>query len=617
MANNGHAEDKHEFGRRDLIRRFGVTGSAVTLAGVAGCLGDDDGGDDSDGGDSDNGDGGGDDSDDGNGGGQPVKDAYYTGFDRIPNEIQWNTYNPTSTPGPIRAQVWDVLFGYRQGDQSFVTSAIVDDYEVDGSTMTITIRDDVTWHSGEPITAEDVVTQAKMDMLMGQSIGNIVEEAETTSEQTAELTLSTENRQIALSSFVGQWFHAPADIYGDYVEDFDAAEGEDEIESVREEVASFRQEEPFGCGPYRVTDVDTNTLFGEPHEGHPTHEVLEGLPLETQRHEGNQGLLELGLGGEVDDIGGIVLSEDNLNQLKEDFNLFSATNLEGLGVYFNHENEHLGKENVRRAIAHVLDREQIAINAAGLEYKNPVEFPTGINGTLGGNPRNWIGDDLDNFEPYGSGEDAATTLLEDEGYSLDGGSWVGPDGNTVELELVSPGGWTDWESAFNTVDSQLSQFGFETELRTRDAPTWESENIGNGDYDLTPYWWGGASPHPFNGFDALVDSREQQGASIPQTVEVPMPVGDPDGSTQEIDLVDRVSQIPTASEEEEQEIVAELAWVVNQTLPVLPVMEKLGSGWWAKDGWEMPDADDDRMTINPPGMTGWALRKGYIEPVRE
>lgn len=602
MAPKGHIGDQYGFGRRDLIRRFGAAGSAAAVAGIAGCLGDDDDGDDDDG-------------DDGTGD-EPVIDAYHTGFDRIPDQIQWNTYNPTETPGPIRSQCWEVLFGYRQADQSFVSCDLVDDFEVDGTTMTITMADDVTWHSGEPITAEDVVTQVKMDQLMGQPIGNIVEDAEATSELTAELTLETENRIIALSAFVGQYFHAPAEIYGDYVDDYDDADSEDEIEAVREEVASF-EADAFGCGPYAVTEVDTNTLFGEPHEGHPVYDIIEGVPLETQRHEGNQGLLELGLAGEVHDIGGIVMSEDNLNQLKDGFHLYSSSDLEGLAVYFNHDNEHLGRENVRRAIAHVLDREQIAINAAGLDYKNPVEIPTGISGTLTGSPRNWIGDDLDDFDTYSGGEDEATTLLEDEGYSLESDTWVDPDGETVEFEFVSPGGWTDWENAFVTVESQLSQFGFETELRTRDAPTWDDETIGGGEYDMTPYWWGGAAPHPYQGFSALFDSREQEGASIFQSVEVPMPVGDAGGSTQEIDLVDRVEQIPTASEDEEQQIVKEMGWVVNQTLPVLPIMEKLGTAWWAEDGWDTPDPDDDEMTIGPPAMTSWAFRQGYIQPERE
>jgi hypothetical protein len=84
-----------------------------------------------------------------------------------------------------------------------------------------------------------------------------------------------------------------------------------------------------------------------------------------------------------------------------------------------------------------------------------------------------------------------------------------------------------------------------------------------------------------------------------------------------MNLAEMTAQIPQTSGDEAQQLIRQLAWAVNQTLPVLHVMEKSGAVWYSKDNWNVPSSDDEWMTINPPTHLTWPFHEGQVEPQRE
>jgi peptide/nickel transport system substrate-binding protein len=625
--------DRHDIpddDRRDLLRNIGFSAAAVVTAGVAGCSGDGgtptpDEGDGSSGGDGDGTSGGdGDDSPGGDGDDTPgstpsgslVDDTWNTPTDRIPNEVHWNNYNPASQAGASRNWVQTYMVGFRQADASFVPSPVFEDITVEGSTMTITVADDVTWHDGDPLTAEDVVTQVKMDIFMQQPPADVIDSAQAASETEAELSLSTQNREIALGAYAGRWMNTKASIYGDFVSQFEEASSDSAMDDVRGQVSEFRGP-ATGLGPFRLTETTTRRFHGEAHEGHPAYDAIQGVSWEATRTTGNQGILQMGISGSTDYIGPVVLSEDALSQLPDHYQINPVSNLNGHGLFWNYDNPHVQRPAFRKAIAYIADRRRIAQNAAGLNFKEPVGAPTGISGGGQGVPESWLGDTFDSLTAYETSTDQATQVLEDAGYSKSGGTWQGPDGNTVSLDLVYPGGWTDWVNAGQTLNSQLGNFGFETNFETVDAPTWNGQTRPNGEFDITPQWWGGGRPHPFFGFRAITQSSQAGDASVPDTFEVPMPVGDPEGDLEEINFTERTNELPQLSGEEATQAVVELAWAVNQAMPILPIMEKIGAVWYNTQNWNVPSTDDEWMTVNPPTHLAWPFQEGQVTPMRE
>jgi peptide/nickel transport system substrate-binding protein len=588
--------------RRRVLRRFGQAGAVGLLSGFAGCGALDSGADSEGDGEETSGD--------------PVDPVFNTPTPRVPADMHWNLYNPSNLAGPTKNWVLEFMLGFRQGDATFVPSPLFDELSIEGTTMTITVTEGVTWHDGDPITASDVVTQVKMDIFMQQPPGDVIETAQALNEREVEIDLKTENREIVLGTYAGRYFHASENQYGEFVTQFENAGSESERESIREEVASFEAEEN-GAGPFTITEATAQKFTGEVHDGHPASEALQGVTFEATKTTGNQGILQMGISGKTDYIGPIVLSESDLAQLPDHFQINPTSNLSGFGLFWNHTNEHIARPEFRRAIAYLADREQMAKDAAGLKFKAPVGVPTGISGVRKGIPERWVGDALSEFTAYERSTDRAAQLLESAGYTKQDGEWVGPNGSPVSLRIVLPGGWTDWVPPGETLGSQLDNFGIQTDVEIVDAPTWNGETVPNGDFDITPRFWGGGRPHPFFGFRTLTASSDAAAANLPTSVEVPMPVGDPDGTTTDVDIEAKTQQIPETSGAEAEQLVRELAWAVNQSLPVLPIMEKVGAVWWSTDGWEVPSADNKWMTVTPPKHLAWPLHEGEITPERE
>jgi peptide/nickel transport system substrate-binding protein len=55
-------------------------------------------------------------------------------------------------------------------------------------------------------------------------------------------------------------------------------------------------------------------------------------------------------------------------------------------------------------------------------------------------------------------------------------------------------------------------------------------------------------------------------------------------------------------------MIQELAYITNQTMPVLPLQEKLAQSFQSTDGWDVPPADSDKTQVYWP--TEWLPREG-------
>jgi peptide/nickel transport system substrate-binding protein len=88
--------------------------------------------------------------------------------------------------------VYDTLVLPAQGRPGHVPH-LATDWTVEGKVFTFTLRDDVTFHSGNPLTAEDVVFSLERMQALGQGLSflfEIVESAEALDPRTVRLTLA-------------------------------------------------------------------------------------------------------------------------------------------------------------------------------------------------------------------------------------------------------------------------------------------------------------------------------------------------------------------------------------------------------------------------------------------
>lgn len=110
----------------------------------------------------------------------------------------------------------------------------------DGLTWTIQLRDDVTWHDGEPFTAEDVIFSYNFLIDAGRAANlSSIESMEMTGDHEVVIQLSAPNPFFVREGLAG-YFIMPEHIWRDQ-------------EPISGELSQFQGQ--IGTGPYKLTDI--------------------------------------------------------------------------------------------------------------------------------------------------------------------------------------------------------------------------------------------------------------------------------------------------------------------------------------------------------------------------
>jgi peptide/nickel transport system substrate-binding protein len=250
-------------------------------------------------------------------------------------------------------------------------------------------------------------------------------------------------------------------------------------------------------------------------------------------------------------------------------------------------------------VAHLVNRERNASNA--LEFFSTIEVPTGLTTKVA----NEYIDELDQFESYGPRSiqtAAAAELLRDAGYVKEGGTWLGDGGNPLEIGINTAGSGTFIYNA-QTAAQTLSDFGIEAEPVVKDTAGF-GEAIDNGSYQMSVFVSGPRMPgrHPYIFYSEFAQNTTDRINMDLTSVPVPYPIGDPSGEQRTVDVTAKIDELKTASDTEARGIVTELAWIYNQSVPILPLVTRIGQTWMRTDNWEYPPRDSKWFRRNPVEM---------------
>ncbi|MFD5203177.1 ABC transporter substrate-binding protein [Streptomyces sp. NPDC058375] len=160
------------------------------------------------------------------------------------------------------------------------------------------------------------------------------------------------------------------------------------------------------------------------------------------------------------------------------------------GLWFNTARKPFDNPALRRAMAMVVDRKAIHIQAQATLYPE-ITNPTGIPLPAG--------------EPFLAPEyeDATTKpdvagakkLLAEAGFKLSGGVLKDPSGKPVTLTLTDPAGWNDYITGLAIIKDNIKEIGIEAKVKTQTAEAWGTD-VANGNFDATLHWTNsGATPY--------------------------------------------------------------------------------------------------------------------------
>ncbi|NUB93356.1 ABC transporter substrate-binding protein [Haloterrigena sp. SYSU A121-1] len=527
----------------------------------------------------------------------------------LPSERHCNPFNPSQRgtwhPGAL---IFDRPAIHSPAEDE-VYPLVATDWEMaDDTALEFTFSDEWTWHNGDQLVADDWVMQLQMALAIleyqaedGERPHQFIESAEAPDERTARINLhdplsETVAVQNAIADFVGDesrgiFTKHDDDQWSEWHQQLREAD-DAEMESLLEEITSEGYqmlEDAVGNGPFQVADIGDNVMVFETYDDHPNADNINFSEYSLHLYENNNPTQPYA-NDEVDAAHTQFPVEDDVKSqlpgghtlIKESFStnkLFSFN----CGHDVSYDTP-LSSANVRKAVCHVFDRDQVKRVLEGVNrmFDWPsCRVPGNVLDSGSHEAAEWIQD----FTEYGLNDtERAAELLEREGFERDGGEWYTPDGDRFEIDVL--GGTKRKE--FGVLKDNLNEFGIATNQEEVDDATL-SERRQNGEFDIVP---DGSSANGVRAMWALdlVPGWLQQITHFDPEAEIPMPVGDPEGSsgTKTIDVEEHIREWQITDDDQYHK---ELMWWWNQTVPQMETMYQPDAGAYNADNWEL-DAPD-------------------------
>lgn len=309
----------------------------------------------------------------------------------------------------------------------------------DGLTITFQLRDNVTFHDGSNMTADDV--KYSFERLKGEEspragdYSNIVE-INVLDDYTIEFVTESLNVEL-LSNFAYPW----AAIVPEGAEDL--------------------RNNPIGTGPYKLEEwIPQQELVLTKNENHYDPAILDTINFRMMPDATSQvSALQT---GELDII---QVSGDLVGMFEgnPEFNILeNQTNAVQL-MAMNLENEALADERVRQAINYAVDK-QALIETVWWGYGDEIgsHYPPILKGYNDTN-------DVITYDP-----ERARELLTEAGYA---------DG--LELDMYLPSSYPEYVDAGQVIADYLSEVGITVNIEIVEWATWLSDVYTDRQYDLT------------------------------------------------------------------------------------------------------------------------------------
>ncbi|WP_049947975.1 ABC transporter substrate-binding protein [Candidatus Halobonum tyrrellensis] len=524
----------------------------------------------------------------------------YTGN---PVDLHFNSSATQNYSWPAGRAVFAPYLKYSFTETEFIYGAL-EDLEIEGTEATLTFRDDIVWSNGDEWTTEDFEVQIQLARQTESSIWGYLDDYEIVDDYTARLTLSGEtNPQILRFELTNFFIDTKAETHEEWL-DADVSE-----------FLQWAWEDPIASGMFQFVNKDQQAFeFERNPEFYKSDNVnfesylIESYGGNTAQH---QALIS---GNEVDAATSLFTPPEIADRFPDHVVEVNIPAKWGYGIVFNHEHEHFGKRNVRQAVAHVINRQRLVDNA-GPRTKFVTPSPCGIA------PRDqeyWLGDWMDDFETYGpesSNTDRATALMEEAGYSMEGGNWVDSSGSTIGGDYYSPAGWTDWTTMTQTTVSQLNDFGFDFSISTLPTNDWFSQysesNFGLGSL----YWLPGGSRSAFPYFPLYYQLWATDiggGHNYRSIAESEQTVPGRDGGEMTLNPLDVCREIARQPDDDaSREYVQRSAWYNHIDLPFLGLVSKFEQSWVTDDDWTVAEEGNANRQVKWPPF--WWVHEGDLQ----
>ncbi|MCR9136629.1 MAG: ABC transporter substrate-binding protein [Alphaproteobacteria bacterium] len=389
-------------------------------------------------------------------------------------------FNPFSNAQEdfVRGTMFEPLWAHNvmQGDINYRLAESFE-YADDLMSMTIKLRDGLTWSDGETLDADDVVYSLNLgneDPTLdktGKWSDGLIASVEAVDPLTIKITFNRPDS--TLDWYLEQAYIVPQHIWKDV---------DDKI--------TFNNANPVGSGP--ITEVKTVRdnqveICRNPHY----YKADQGLPyldcIKFRQYSDNSQIQPALMAGEIDWGSNFIADVERTYVERDPENngfWYPANDL--INIYMNTREAPFNDVRFRRAVSMALDREGI-VDLAAYGYPTVATHATGIGEYYASSFNDDVNKKFDAFVTYNP--DAAIALLDEAGYvDTDGdGFRENPDGSKIDFDINVVNGWTDWVQSVQMVTENLAEVGIKANTKTVDWSVYDSA-LKDGSYQASINW---------------------------------------------------------------------------------------------------------------------------------
>lgn len=356
-----------------------------------------------------------------------------------------NPHSPSVIP-MVQGLIYETMFYFnplKAIDQEPVPQ-LGESYEwnEDGTALTVSIRQGVTWTDGEAFTAGDVAfTFNKIRDTEALNAGGTAPSAEATDDATVVITYAEPSYLEGPNALARTWI-IPEHLFTDV-----------------EDLATYANEDPIGTGAFQLEDFSPESylLLANPsywEEGRPG---IDGVRAITT--SGNQSATDQWLAGDIDYMSAAIPNLEGHVEKNPDL-AYTNTGISQAALMAA-SNPELGCEGpqtdvaVRKALFYGMDREQLSKLAffdLGTDISPSFALPE--------RDADFIDPSIE-VAPWNAQPDEAKKVLEEAGYELGEDGIYAKGDVRVSMTASCPTGWSDFVTALDTLAQQYKAVGIE------------------------------------------------------------------------------------------------------------------------------------------------------------
>lgn len=418
----------------------------------------------------------------------------------VPPTAHGNPFIGGYIGGGVEPYLQDTLFAFTPlGDEHFKPH-LAESYDVEDNKITVTLKDNLKWSDGTPLTAEDVLTSYQM-WVGKKQIWEFLDEIEVPDDQTLVFNFKN-NSGLMMNLLSDVRIEAPKKEYDDYAKKYaDIAkngrewhdetnsfwfseEANEQLQKLNDELEAHKPAitDSVGSGAFVVDNLSTGEAVLKANKHFYNDTGLEGMKIvraitpEVAANSMVDGTLDIHSGG---------MTEDLIKQVKskiDGYQEFYLPEYSQMSVVFNVKKPFAENKAFREALAYLINREEI-LPLAEVGSMESEQSSTGLPLSLQKvyEVQDWSEKELEQRK-YDV-EKAEKILLDAKWKKDSDGKWLDEKGQKVKFDFACNNGWGSALLPGEAIVNELNNFGFDVTFRPMEGAAYDSY-LRNGEHTV-------------------------------------------------------------------------------------------------------------------------------------